>query len=99
MSAKRAKPEPNNKSQSQTPTLTHATVDEAEIQALVHGYHGAPFAILGPHLIEVDGVSALAIRAFRPLDAAVFVVEASATATEASTDSSTGTIPAAISGA
>jgi len=81
MSAKRAKPEPNNKSQSQTPVLTQATVHEADIQALVHGYHGAPFAILGPHLIEIDGVSLLAIRAFRPLDAAVFVVDTSAPST------------------
>jgi 1,4-alpha-glucan branching enzyme len=51
-------------------------VDQAEIHALAYGYHGAPFAILGPHLVEVDGAPQLAIRAFRPLDAAVTVVAA-----------------------
>jgi 1,4-alpha-glucan branching enzyme len=55
--------------------LDHPTVDQADIHALVNGYHGAPFAILGPHTIELDGVIQTAIRAFRPLDDAVFVVD------------------------
>jgi 1,4-alpha-glucan branching enzyme len=54
-----------------------ATVDGAEIHALVNGYHGAPFAVLGPHLTEVDGTPMLALRAFRPLDDAVFVMDGS----------------------
>ena len=39
-----------------------ATVSTGEIEAIVGGYHGNPFAVLGPH--EVDG--GLAIRAFLP---------------------------------
>ena len=57
--------------------LTHATppptIDAASIHAIVHGYHGAPFDVLGPHPVTHDGKQFLAIRAFRPLDAAVWV--------------------------
>jgi len=78
MSAKQAKPESilttQKPSQDALPVLTQSTVDEAEIDAIVSGYHGAPFSVLGPHEIEVEGKPALAIRAFRPLDSAVFVV-------------------------
>ena len=52
------------------------TVDEADIYALVHGFHGAPFNILGPHNIEVDGTPMLAVRAFRPQDTAASVKDA-----------------------
>ena len=37
-----------------------ATVRSSEIEAIVNGYHGNPFAVLGPHEVD-DG---LAIRAF-----------------------------------
>jgi len=74
MSAKRAKPEPIDKLKVNTPEPEQATVPEADIHALVNGYHGAPFAILGPHDVEIKGTTALAIRAFRPLDVAVFVL-------------------------
>ena len=48
----------------------------AEIQAIVGGYHGAPHTILGPHDQEGDdGSEHLVIRAFRPLETEVFIVE------------------------
>jgi 1,4-alpha-glucan branching enzyme len=82
MNAKQANTESNVKSPENTPILNQATVDQAEIQALVHGDHGAPFSILGPHVIEIGKEPALAIRAFRPLDATVFVVDANGQRTE-----------------
>jgi len=51
------------------------TVAIADILALVGGYHGAPYNILGPHVVTVGGEDTVAIRAFRPLDERVFVVE------------------------
>ena len=39
-----------------------ATVSTGEIESIIGGYHGNPFAVLGPH--EVEG--GLAIRAFLP---------------------------------
>ena len=47
-----------------------ATVSVGEIEAIVGGYHGNPFGVLGPH--EVDG--GLVIRAFMPQAAAVSVL-------------------------
>ena len=76
MSAKRAKPATSSELQNDMPALPHPSVDAADLHALINGYHGAPFAILGPHVLEIEGKAALAIRAFRPLDTAVFVVEA-----------------------
>ena len=42
--------------------MNNSTLDQGAIDAIVGGYHGAPFDILGPHI--VDG--AMVIRAFRP---------------------------------
>ena len=51
------------------------TVLDGEVDAIVFAYHGAPLDVLGPHVKELaDGRSVVAIRAFRPLDAEVFVV-------------------------
>ncbi len=55
-------------------TSPQPTVNPAEIEAIVGGYHGAAFSVLGPHVVTVDGKSRLAIRAFRPLDVAVTVL-------------------------
>lgn len=52
------------------------TVLQGDIDAIVGGYHGAPFNVLGPHLVTVNGEQSFVIRAFRPLDAQVFVVHA-----------------------
>ena len=48
-----------------------ATVDQGDIEAIVGGYHGNPFAVLGPH--EIEG--GLVIRAFLPqaAEAAVLI--------------------------
>ncbi len=51
------------------------TVDSKEVHAIIQGYHGAPFAVLGPQLVEHNGATVLSIRAFRPLDKTVDVVE------------------------
>ena len=48
-----------------------ATVADAEIEAIVGGYHGAPYDVLGPHVITANGKEVLAVRAFRPLDSSV----------------------------
>jgi len=59
----------------QTEPGVDSTVDLADVLALVGGYHGAPYNILGPHMVNVNGEHMVAIRAFRPLDERVFVVE------------------------
>jgi len=51
------------------------TVDGGDVLAIVGGYHGAPHDVLGPHVVEVDGKTLVSIRVFRPLDAAVTVLE------------------------
>ena len=52
-----------------------ATLAAAEIEAVVGGYHGAPYDVLGPHNIVFDGEAMLAVRVFRPLDAGVDVLD------------------------
>ena len=52
-----------------------STTNPGEIAAIVGAYHGVPHAVLGPHKIVIDGEDSLAIRAFRPLDRQIFVVE------------------------
>jgi len=37
-----------------------------EIEALVGGYHGDPFRILGPHPVQLDGQEVWEVRAFLP---------------------------------
>ena len=56
----------------QDPAAPPATIDQAQIAAICGGYHGAPFEVLGPHVVEGKG---LVVRAFRPLDAQVFVLD------------------------
>ena len=43
---------------------THVTLDS--MGALVEGVHNNPFELLGPHPIQQDGRSALAVRAYLP---------------------------------
>jgi 1,4-alpha-glucan branching enzyme len=50
------------------------TADPA-VDAIVGGYHGAPFQVLGPHLTRVDGQAFLQIRTFRPLDEQVWLLD------------------------
>jgi 1,4-alpha-glucan branching enzyme len=57
------------------PVTPKATAELADIAAIVGGYHGAPFHVLGPHTGMVDGKECLVIRAFRPLDDRVYVVD------------------------
>ena len=54
------------------------TVDQADIDAIVNGYHGAPHQILGPHLVTGTAQASLAVRVFRPLDQQVFVLDVQA---------------------
>lgn len=46
-----------------------------EMEALVGGYHSAPDEILGMHRIVSGDKESLVVRAFRPLDTAVFVLD------------------------
>jgi 1,4-alpha-glucan branching enzyme len=52
-----------------------ATAQESDVLAIVEGRHGAPLAVLGPHLVEVEGAPLVVVRAFRPLDAKVAVLD------------------------
>jgi 1,4-alpha-glucan branching enzyme len=49
------------------------TVDSAAIDAIVGGYYGSPFDVLGIHSVTVDGQPALSIRSFQPQAKAVAV--------------------------
>lgn len=51
-----------------------ATLPAATIDALARGMHADPFAVLGPHHVKQNGVSGLAIRAFRPHAASISIV-------------------------
>ncbi|MFN8441055.1 MAG: 1,4-alpha-glucan branching protein GlgB [Caldilineaceae bacterium] len=55
-------------------TSLRSTVDTSDVEAIIGGYHGAAHNILGPHAVTVEGVPALAIRVFRPLDSKVYVL-------------------------
>ena len=50
-----------------------STLADSAIDHLVRGLHADPFAVLGPHEVQHEGRSGLAIRAFRP-DAAAIVI-------------------------
>lgn len=52
-----------------------SSVAIAEMDAIAGGYHGAPYNLLGPHVVTRDGSEMLAIRTFRPMDKAVAVLE------------------------
>jgi 1,4-alpha-glucan branching enzyme len=43
------------------------------MEAIVGGYHGTPFDVLGMHAVTVDGQAALSIRSFQPQALAVVV--------------------------
>lgn len=75
MNVERVYPEPESTQPSATPQRQRTTLSEADIHAITRGYHGAPFAVLGPHPVVFEEKPALAVRAFRPLDAAVFVID------------------------
>ena len=53
------------------------TADIGDVLAIVGGYHGAPHDVLGIHPLLQEGASepTMVIRAFRPLDARVFVLD------------------------
>jgi 1,4-alpha-glucan branching enzyme len=48
-------------------------LDQATIGAIISGRHGAPFDVLGPHPIPLDGQRAWVVRAFLPGAQAVWV--------------------------
>ena len=59
----------------QTQETKRSNADFADIEAIVGGYHGAPHKILGMHETMVDEKSCIVVRAFRPLDERVFVLD------------------------
>ena len=54
---------------------SHGTVDPSQIAAISGGYHGRTSSVLGQHVVTVDGDMRLVIRAFRPLDEAVDILD------------------------
>jgi len=50
------------------------TLSAADVQAIVGGAHGDPFAVLGPHLVHTGDGPAVAVRAFLPVAEAVRVI-------------------------
>ena len=56
-------------------SLPVSSLDAADLAALAGGYHGAPFNVLGPHVVASGQGEALEIRVFRPLDESVFVLD------------------------
>ncbi len=56
----------------QQTTLTHVRTNELE--ELVGGTHGNPFAILGPHVSELEGQTKLAVRVWIPGAAKVWLI-------------------------
>jgi len=46
----------------------------ADIAAIIGSYHGAPHTILGPHTIIQKGQTTTVVRAFRPLDSQVWLL-------------------------
>ena len=46
-----------------------------EMEAVVGGYHSAPFEVLGMQTVQSDGKESLVVRAFRPLDVVVSVLD------------------------
>jgi 1,4-alpha-glucan branching enzyme len=55
----------------------HASLSTSDLEALVRGQHGDPFAVLGPHVVDAGGASAVVVRAFLPwaVDAHVVIDE------------------------
>ena len=68
-------PAPAKKEKATPPPKPKSTVDDAQIEAIVGGYHGAPYDVLGLQVATIDGKEGLAVRAFRPLDKKVEVLE------------------------
>ncbi len=59
------------------PTPADALVDpldQGNIGALMNGRHGAPFDVLGPHVIDLNGASIWMVRAFLPGARAAWVI-------------------------
>ena len=52
-----------------------STVSEDQIRQIVFAYYHDPFQVLGAHLVDVDGETRVAIRAFRPEAREVFVID------------------------
>lgn len=54
--------------------IAKTTASREEIERIVHGEHSDPFHILGAHPVEADGKAAIAIRAFLPDAAEIWVL-------------------------
>ncbi|MGZ3602309.1 MAG: GlgB N-terminal domain-containing protein, partial [Ktedonobacterales bacterium] len=70
------------------PTLTDP-LDQGNIEALVNGTHGAPFDVLGPRIVHLQGRRVWVVRAFHPGATAVWAVP-EPTAQPTSSDSVNG---------
>ncbi len=52
-----------------------STLPREEIEAIVGGYHSSPFSTLGMHRVTHNGDTRIAVRAFRPLEKEIDVLE------------------------
>ncbi len=57
------------------PASASATLGRDQIDAICGGYHAAPFDVLGPHPLVEGLQDGIVVRAFRPLDMRVDVVD------------------------
>ncbi|MBW7882091.1 MAG: 1,4-alpha-glucan branching enzyme, partial [Caldilineaceae bacterium] len=55
------------------PPRPKTTIDWSQIDAIVGGYHGSPYDVLGPHVVKTGDKDVVVVRAFRPLDEQVSV--------------------------
>ncbi|MCB0057992.1 MAG: 1,4-alpha-glucan branching enzyme, partial [Caldilineaceae bacterium] len=67
--------DPESAKKSARASKPESTVDASEMDAIADGYHGAPYSVLGAHVVMRDGKEVLAIRTFRPIDKGVAVLE------------------------
>jgi 1,4-alpha-glucan branching enzyme len=56
------------------PSSACGTLSPSDVEALVRGRHGDPFAVLGPHRVDDGGTPGLVVRAFVPGAAELCVV-------------------------
>lgn len=65
-SSNKRMPHGSNSLQSHRSKTVAQSLSQEEMAAIEGGYHGDPFAVLGPHMTTLDAASAVVIRAFLP---------------------------------
>ncbi len=76
-----------------TSTTLRDPLDRGAIEAIVTGRHGAPFDVLGPHTMSLEGEAAWIVRAFLPGAAEVWLEPDSKMARDGTNGASSGSRP------